>query len=141
MDLTSIFSIAWKPGLYQLVTQSKSGVLVQNLEDGKKVHADASSKISGLSDISIYTETEEKLLTEVLLAAKSHFDGKPFEINLSKETAKMVETFEAILPNYDKDRVYNSDIKKIFKWYNILLASDLLTEEVAEEKTEEAKAE
>jgi hypothetical protein len=141
MDLTSIFSIAGKPGLYQLVTQSKSGVLVQNLEDGKKVHADASSKISGLSDISIYTETEEKLLTEVLLAAKSHFDGKPFEINLSKETAKMVETFEAILPNYDKDRVYNSDIKKIFKWYNILLASDLLTEEVAEEKTEEAKAE
>ena len=140
MDLTSIFSIAGKPGLYQLVTQSKSGVLVQNLEDGKKVHADASSKISGLSDISIYTETEEKLLTEVLLAAKSHFDGKPFEINLSKETAKMVETFETILPNYDKDRVYNSDIKKIFKWYNILLASDLLTEEAVEEKSEEAKA-
>ena len=140
MDLTSIFSIAGKPGLYQLVTQSKSGVLVQNLEDGKKVHADASSKISGLADISIYTETEEKLLTEVLLSAKAHFDGKPFEINLSKETAKMVETFETILPDYDKDRVYNSDIKKIFKWYNILLASDLLTEEAVQEKSEEAKA-
>ena len=140
MDLTSIFSITGKPGLYQLVTQSKSGVLVQNLEDGKKVHADASSKISGLADISIYTETEEKLLTEVLLSAKAYFDGKPFEINLSKETAKMVETFETILPDYDKDRVYNSDIKKIFKWYNILLASDLLTEEAVQEKSEEAKA-
>lgn len=138
MDLSNIFSIAGKPGLYQLLTQSKSGVLVQNLEDGKKVHADASAKISGLADISIYTDTEEKLLTEVLLAAKNHFEGKTFDINFNKETAQMVEAFEAILPDYDRDRVYNSDIKKIFKWYNILLGADLLVEE---ETKEEAKAE
>ena len=140
MDLSGIFSIAGKPGLYKLVTQSKSGVVVENLEDGKKVHADANSRISGLEDITVYSETEDVPLKELLEEAKEHFGGETCGINLNKEADKMVEAFEAILPNYDKDRVYNSDIKKIFKWYNILLTTGMLvaSEESSEKETEEA---
>lgn len=139
MDLSGIFSIAGKPGLYKLVTQSKSGVVVENLEDGKKVHADSNSRISGLEDITVYSETEDVPLKELLEEAKEHFKGEVFGINLNKETDKMVEAFEAILPNYDKDRVYNSDIKKIFKWYNILLSTGML--EAKEESSEKEKQE
>lgn len=138
MDLKGIFSIAGKPGLYKLITQSKSGVIVENIEDGKKVHADANARISSLEDITIYSETEDVPLKDILEECKEHFGGKECGINLNKEADKMVSAFEEVLPNYDKERVYNYDIKKIFKWYNTLLAANLLegSEEVEEEKVE-----
>ena len=134
MNLTGIISISGKPGLYKVVAQAKNSVIVESLEDNKRVPAYATDRISALEDISIYTYGEDKPLKEIYTdifnkenggATLSHKD------DIKKLTAYLTE----ILPDYDQERVYSSDIKKLFQWYNLLHKSGnlKLEEEVAEE--------
>lgn len=139
MDLTGIISISGKPGLYKVIAQAKNSVIVESLEDKKRIPAYAADRISALEDISIYTHGEDKPLKEIYTdiynkenggATLSHKD------DLKKLTAYLLE----ILPDYDQERVYSSDIKKLFQWYNLLHKSgNLKLEEVKEEEKTEAK--
>ena len=142
MDLQGIISISGRPGLFKIVTQGKSNVIVESLIDKKRFPAFASEKISSIEDISIFTDAEDVKLTDVFATLLTQNDGKE-AINHKVEEAVLRKTFEGVLPNYDIDRVYLSDIRKVFQWYNLLLKEGLLKkEEVAVEDGEKpAKAE
>ncbi len=142
MDLTGIISISGKPGLYKVVAQAKNSVIVESLEDNKRVPAYASDRISALEDISIYTYGEDKPLKEIYTAIYTKENGSAtlsHKDDLKKLTAYLTE----ILPDYDQERVYSSDIKKLFQWYNLLHKSGnlKLEEEAKEEETTEATEE
>jgi hypothetical protein len=136
--LDKILSIGGKPGLYKLLTQTRSGFVGESLLDGKRVTVGMRSNVSVLSEIAIYTLEEEVPLREVFQKIKEKEDGKKTSISHKAEKIELEEYFFEILPNYDEDRVYGSDIKKIIQWYNILIdnnISDFVTEEDAEEET------
>jgi len=134
--LKGILAISGQPGLFKLVTEAKNSIIVESLITGKRMPAYSTSKVSSLSDIAVFTDTGEVTLTEVF--------KKIFEKENGTEIDKMdsgngVKTyFEEILPEYDRNRVYLSDMKKIFQWYNLLLMHDLLNfeEDEAEERKE-----
>lgn len=134
--LKGILSISGQPGLFKLVTETKNSIIVESLVTGKRIPAYSTSKISTLSDISIFTETGEMLLTDLFIRIKAN--GKLISPKASANEIKAF--FEEVLPEYDKDRVYVSDMKKIIQWYQLLSDQNLLTE-AEEEKTEEAKSE
>ena len=135
--LKGILSISGQPGLFKLVTETKNSIIVESLLTGKRIPAYSTSKISTLSDISIFTETGEILLTELFLRIqKSEKTISP------KASANEIKAFFGeVLPEYDKDRVYVSDMKKIIQWHQLLSDQNLLTETEEEEKTEEIKSE
>jgi predicted RNase H-like nuclease len=126
MKLDNILSITGKPGLYILKTKAKSGFVVESLIDKKTSIIGMNHNVSVLKDISIYTETAEVSLKEVLskIAAEEN-NEQALSHKVSKE--ELQSYFTQILPDYDKDRVYASDIKKVVQWYNILQANDLLS--------------
>ena len=136
MDLTGIISVSGKTGLFKVVAQSKSNIIIESLIDNKRVPAYSTDRISALEDISIYTYDEDFPLREVYksIAKKTNCGEAPSH----KESLKTLEIYlEEILPNYDQERVYPSDIKKIFQWYNLLHKAGLITlEEKVEEKVE-----
>ena len=134
MDLTGIFTIGGKPGLQKLVAQSANGVIVESLVDGKRFNAYSSYKISSLEDISIYGEEEDIPLAEVLVKIGEASNFSEIEIPGKSELKSKLNSFIEI----DQERVYESDIKKLFGWYNILVKSEVLTEETAKEEKEEA---
>ncbi|MFD2101120.1 DUF5606 domain-containing protein [Flagellimonas iocasae] len=137
MALDKILSIGGKPGLFKLLTQTRSGFVGESLLDGKRVTVGMRSNVSVLSEIAIYTLEEEVPLREVFQKIKEKEDGKKTGISHKAEKIELEEYFFEILPNYDEDRVYASDIKKIVQWYNILIdnnISDFVTEEDAEEE-------
>ncbi|BBE16791.1 hypothetical protein AQPE_0938 [Aquipluma nitroreducens] len=127
--LKGILSISGQPGLFRLVTETKNSIIVESLLTGKRIPAYSTSKISTLSDISIFTETGEILLTELFLRIqKSEKTISP------KASANEIKAFFGeVLPEYDKDRVYVSDMKKIIQWYQLLSDQNLLTETKEEE--------
>ncbi len=145
MSLDKILSIGGKPGLYKLLTQTRSGFVAESLLDGKKITVGLSSNVSVLSEIAIYTLEEEVPLREVFRKIQEKEDGKKTSVSHKDEKIKLEEYLFEVLPDYDEDRVYASDIKKIIQWYNLLHdqgISDFTvpeTEEVdvAEEKEEE----
>lgn len=125
MDLNEILSIAGKAGLYKVVTQSKNGVIVESLLDGKRATAFAHERISSLEEISIFSETEDVPLKQVFKIISEKQEGK--EAISHKSSGKDLKTFFLdIMPDYDQDRVYVSDIKKVLQWYNLLLKKDML---------------
>ncbi|MDC0637228.1 MAG: DUF5606 domain-containing protein [Flavobacteriaceae bacterium] len=120
MSLEKILSIAGKPGLYQIVTQTRSGVLAASLMDGKKITVSARENVSLLSEIAIYTLTQEVPLADVFKhIAKKENGGKALSHKSSKD--ELEAFFFEVLPDYDEDRVYASDIKKVVQWYNLLV--------------------
>jgi hypothetical protein len=127
MNIDDIISVSGKPGLYKVIAQAKNGLVVEALSNKKRMPVHASQQVSALADIRIYTDTEEVELKEVFKNIFKNLNGQIFE-NLS-DINILKENFEKALPNYDKDRVYNSDIKKVFKWYNELLSAGILKEE------------
>lgn len=150
MKLKDYLAISGYPGLFKMVAQTRSGVIVESLLDGKRMPAYASSKISSLEDIAIYTEVDEVALKEVFKIIFELKDGgKAFETKPSTKEFKAF--FEEVLPEYDKDRVYVSDIKRVLNWYNLLLENGVITaesiaqigkeEEEAQEETNEATEE
>ena len=134
MNLKGIISISGRPGLYKVITQGKNSVIVESLMDKKRFPAHASEKISSLEDISIFTTEEDVKLVDIIGTLFKKQEGKDAPSHKEDEKTLRAKLIE-ILPNYDKDRVYFSDIKKIFQWYNMLLAEGLLVVE-AEVATE-----
>ncbi len=125
MKLTGIIAISGKPGLYTVVAQGKSNVIVQSIETGRKMPAFATDRISALEDISIYTIEGDELLSEIY---KKMYDKQNGEIALDHKSdmKELKAYFSEILPDYDEDRVRDADIKKIFQWYNLLHKGGLL---------------
>ena len=133
MNLTKVLAISGKPGLYHLETQTRSGFLATSLADGKRISVGIRNNVSLLSEIAIYTLEKEVPLTEVFTNMKNFEDGKEARISPKSDGATLEEYFSQVLPNYDRDRVYASDIKKIIQWYNLLLAKDFLEEDPQED--------
>jgi len=145
MDLKEIMAIAGKPGLYKMVAQAKNGLIVESIVDQKRLQAFSHDKISSLEEISIFTDTEDKPLKEVLKSFFEKLEGKAAP-EFKNDNNKLKAFFEEMLPDYDKERVYVSHMLKIVTWYNLLLECNILdfseTEEPAEAAPEEeAKSE
>lgn len=144
MGLEKILSISGKPGLYELKTQTRTGFLAESLLDGKKISVSAHHNVSLLSEIAVYTLTEEIPLRKILNKIKEKEDGGK-AISHKEEKIKLEEYFFEILPDYDEDRVYASDIKKIIQWYNVLQEKGIMdfsepTEEEAQEIVKQTEA-
>lgn len=140
--LKEILAISGRPGLYKLVTYGKNVIIVENVTDKKRGTAHQRDKVISLADISMYTESGDKPLSEVLEAIKTKYNGKPLNATDYKDPEKLQEFFKGVVPDFDVDRVYNTDIKKLINWYNILIncgMTDFLPKE--EENQEEAKTE
>ena len=120
MSLDKILSIGGKPGLFKLITQTRSGFVAESLLDGKKITVGLRSNVSILSEIAIYTLEEELPLREVFQKIQVKEKGGKTSIPHKSEKIKLEEYFFEVLPNYDEDRVYGSDIKKVIQWYNLL---------------------
>lgn len=137
MDLTNILVIAGKPDLSELVSQTKGGAVVKNLVTGQKYPVFKNDKISSLGEIRLFTDTDERPLEEVMQSIHKVLDGKPTAFDPKKADSKeLFSLLEKALPDYDRERVHTSDAKKLFSWYNILLAAEKITfdEESAEAK-------
>ena len=142
MDLNKILSIAGKPGLYKLIAQSKNGLIIESLIDGKRMNAFMTEKISSLEEISLFAHNEDVSLKVVLQNMFNQTNGEKAIDNKADDAA--VKAFFALtVPDYDKERVYVSHMRKVIGWYNLLLEKGMLdfTEEVTESKSEEAPEE
>ena len=136
MSLDKILSIGGKPGLYKLLTQTRSGFVAESLLDGKKVTVGMSSNVSVLSEIAIFTLEEELPLRAVFQKIKEKENGGKTAIGHKEDKLKLEEYFFDVVPNYDEDRVYPSDIKKVIQWYNLLHQHGIT--DFVEEEGEEA---
>jgi hypothetical protein len=143
MDLSKVLAISGKPGLFHLVAQTTNGLVIESFIDGKKSTAFSHEKISTLEEISIYTEDDDIALKDVFKSIYEKLEGKA-ALSHKSPNNDLKEFFTEVLPNYDKENVYISDIKKVINWYNILLQKEMLdfteeeTAEESSEKTEEA---
>jgi hypothetical protein len=136
MDLSVIISISGKPGLFKVLAQSKNGLIVESLLDGKKVPVHGSSRISTLQDISIYTYEEDVPLKEVFQKMFTFEKGNASLSHKDSASALRNRLLE-FMPDYDQERVYDSDVKKLFNWYNLLQSKGLVDlEEEGEENKE-----
>ena len=137
MTLDKILAIAGKPGLFALKIQTRTGFVAESLIDGKKITVGLKSNVSLLSEISVYTYSEEKPLSEIMRTIAVKEDNGP-AISHKEENSKLTAYFLEVLPDYDQERVYPSDIKKIINWYNMLQAKGLVSKEEPKiENTEE----
>jgi len=148
MDLTKIVSISGYPEVFKVIKEARKGVIVESLLTGKRMQAFLTQKITSLEDIAIFTSEGDIKLKEVFrrIYEKENRNKAPDPKNISKQ--EIVKYFEQVLPEYDKDRVYISDMKKVLRWYNLLLEKDLLDfsqedkqdkEQNQENKTQEDK--
>ena len=136
MELKDFISVAGKSGLHTIVGKSKNNVIVESLKDKKRFPIFNTNKISALSDISIYTYEEEILLSEVFDRIQKKYQ-KDAAISHLEKGDELRKVFEELIPNYDQEQVYNSDIKKVFQWYNILHETNNLIQEESNEEPDE----
>lgn len=140
MELKDILSISGKSGLFKLVTSAKNHIIIQSIVDGKRSTAFASHKISSLEDISIYTYEDDIPLSEVFDMIFKKENGEK-AIN-HKSTEKELRAYMTeVMPDYDEDRVYSSDLRKLFQWYNLLHDNDLLIQSDSEESEKNSEEE
>lgn len=139
MELNEILAISGAPGLYKYVAQGKGGIIVESLSDSRRTMVSGSSKVSALGDIAIFTDNEETPLGEILQTIFNQNDGKEVSINAKASATELQAFMEAALPSFDRERVHNSDIKKIAQWYNILIGAGMTTFH-SEEATPEEEA-
>jgi len=133
--LKEILSVSGKPGLFKLISQGKNMFIAESFIDRKRIPVYMRDKVVSLGDISIYTDDEEIPLSTVLNNIKEKENGQTIDFASSIKPEELKAYFETVLPNFDKDRVYPSDIKKIMTWYN-LLVKEGITEFVKNEETE-----
>lgn len=142
--IRNILAIAGRPGLFKIVKQGKNMLIVSQLATGKCQPAYARDKVSSLGDISIYTVTDDKHLSEVFELIKAKNEGNKVDIKAIGGDSEIREYFAGILPEFDNDRVYTADIKKIFSWYNQLIDAGITdftdSDEAEETKSEESSA-
>ena len=141
MSLQKILAISGKPGLFELKLQTRTGFVAESFLDGKKITVGMRSNVSLLSEIAVYTYNEEVKLAEVFKAIATKENDGPTAISHKDDNGVLVTYFREVLPEFDEERVYASDIKKIINWYNMLQAKGLLsieslTQEVKEEAAE-----
>lgn len=123
--LKEILSVSGKPGLQKLISNSSNAIIVESLLDGKRFPAYSNSKIIALEDISIYTENDDMPLKEVFKRIYTKENGQK-ALSHKESNEKIIVYFNEIVPEYDKERVYTSDMKKIIQWYNLLTEKGLL---------------
>ena len=142
MSFQKILAISGKPGLYELKVRTRSGFVAEALLDGKKITVGLRSNVSLLSEIAVYTYNEEVKLIEIFKTIAAKENGEP-TISHKESDDTLKSYFREILPEFDEDRVYTSDIKKIFNWYNILQPKGFVSVEAlnTEAKEEETAAE
>ncbi|XCF07381.1 DUF5606 domain-containing protein [Tamlana crocina] len=128
MSLEKVISISGKPGLYKLITQTRAGFVAESLLDNKRISVSVQNNVSVLSEIAIYTLNEEVPLREVFEKIKEKENGQPTSVKPKDSKDKLEEYFFEVLPEYDEDRVYASDIKKVLQWYNLLHKHDMLND-------------
>jgi hypothetical protein len=138
MKLEKVIAISGKPGLYQIISQSKSGLIVESLSDKKRIPVNNLNTISTLNDIAIYTYDEEVPLKKVFLNIHEKEEGKK-TIDPKSDKKDLLAYFEGVLPEFDEERVYPSNIKKVLSWYNALLDSDFDFSSIKEELEKEEK--
>ena len=144
MNLAEIMSISGKPGLYKMISHTKTGMLVESMQDQKRFPVFAHEKISSLEEISIFTETDDIPLKEVFKKINDLLEGGK-ALSHKSPASELKDFFDDAVPDYDKERVYVSDIKKVIQWYNVLHEMELLDfkedddEEVTEDDTEEVE--
>jgi len=138
--LKDILSISGYGGLFKFISQGRTGIIVESLEDQRRMNASASAKISALEDIAIFTDTEDLPLKDVFKAIFEKEDGGE-AISHKSSANELKDYFAEVLPDYDRDRVYVSDIKKVINWYNLLHKFEMLNFDEEEEEKEETKAE
>ena len=139
MDLSKIIAISGYPGLFKVVAQANNGIIVESLVDKKRMPAYSHYKISGLDDISLFTYGEDVPLKNVLGKIYELEQGKSC-IDSKSQPEELKAYLEKVLPDYDKDRVHLSDIKKLFSWYNLLLANNLLSATSEDTSDQESSA-
>ena len=126
MSLDKVLSIAGKPGLYKLIAQTRGGFVAESILDKKRISVSVQNNVSVLSEIAIYTLTEEVPLKQVFETIKKKENGEQTSVKPKDSKDKLEEYFFEILPEYDEDRVYASDIKKVIQWYNLLQKHSML---------------
>ncbi|MCE5331284.1 MAG: DUF5606 domain-containing protein [Bacteroidales bacterium] len=136
--LKEILSVTGKPGLFKLISQGKNMLIVESLVDGKRIPAYTKDKVVSLGDIAIFTETEEVPLGKVLEKIKVKENGAICPVDAKSDNNLLREYMAEVLPEYDRERVYPSDIRKLITWYNLLINSNI-TEFIEAEKAEETK--
>jgi len=141
MDLSKVMAISGKSGLFKIISQSRGSIIVESLTDGKKLPIFATHRSSVLEDISMFTYTEDIPLKKVLWSIFQKEDGGKVSIDLKADGNTLKNYFESVLPDYDQDRVYASDIKKVLAWYNQLVEHNLVSEPIEEEEAGQEKAE
>ena len=135
--LKKILSVSGKPGLYQMVSQGKNMLIIESLTDKKRIPAYARDKVISLGDIAIYTNEKGVPLYEVLSSVKQKENGQKVSIELSKASPDELRAYLAeLLPDFDRERVYPTDIKRLLTWYNLLLEAGITEYEPQEEKQE-----
>lgn len=144
--LETILSIAGKPGLYKLVSRAKMNLIVETIDEKKKrMPTFATDRVTSLSDISMFTEGEDVPLYEVLVKVREKEEGKVASLDWRKASAKQLQDYFAeVLPDFDRDRVHNSDIKKLLQWYDILINAGIsnfgeILKPAGEEETDESQ--
>ncbi|WP_136479816.1 DUF5606 family protein [Cognatitamlana onchidii] len=140
MSLDKVIAISGKPGLFKLITQTRGGFVAESLIDNKRLSVSVQNNVSILSEIAIYTLTEEVPLSSVFQKIKDKENGGVTSVNPKDSKDKLEEYFFEVLPDYDEDRVYASDIKKVIQWYNLLQKHDML-ESLAEESKKQSQEE
>jgi len=136
-NLEKVFAITGYPGLFIYVSQSRNGIIVESLLDKKRMNAGPSMRVTALSDVAMYTDKEEISLPEVLEKVKNVYNGEK-SIDPKSDTATLVQFMESVLPDYDRERVYPSHIKKLAEWYNSLQENNMLDFEKEEEEGEKS---
>ncbi|HAN00098.1 MAG TPA: hypothetical protein DCQ26_15980 [Marinilabiliales bacterium] len=141
--LKDILAISGQPGLYKLISSTKNGIIVENIETGKRMPSYSTAKVSALEDIAIYTQDgDDNPLSNLFKSIREKENGGA-AIDAKADNTKLKAYFETIMPNYDQDRVYVSDMKKVFQWYNILQKQNMLglldQEPEAKNEAEETK--
>jgi len=136
--LKEILSISGKPGLYKMVSQGKNMIVVESLLDGKRIPAYSKDKVVSLGDIAMYTDKEEIALAKVLENIKIKENGAVCPIDPKADNITLRKYMEEVLPEFDRERVYPSDMRKLFAWYNILVSNEII-DFIEEEKTEKTE--
>ena len=140
IQLKDILAISGKGGLFKFIAQARNGIVVESLEDQKRHVAAATARVSSLEDIAIFTIDEEVPLADIFYMISEKSEGKE-TLSHKAPVEELKSQFKELVPEYDEDRVYVSDIKKVFQWYNQLLQHELLEVIDKEEDQEEESAE
>ncbi|MCL2026916.1 MAG: DUF5606 domain-containing protein [Bacteroidales bacterium] len=137
MDLTEYYSVPGKPGVFKMLSQSKNGAIMESLIDGKRLPVFISDKISSLEEIGMFTNQDDVPLKTVFQTIFRKEDGKEASVSPKADNKTLQAYFSEVLPDWDQDRVYMSDIKKVVTWYNLLVSKNLIDLEPDEEQPHE----